>query len=60
MLVNDAPHDMTLDSGAADNGTYTWTGLIDAAGQFMLFAALVEPGTLTPFSDIGTAGFMLQ
>jgi len=32
----------------------------DIAGQFTLFAGLVEPGTLTPFSDIGTASFMLQ
>jgi hypothetical protein len=32
----------------------------DTAGQFALFTALVEPGTLTPYSDIGTASFSLQ
>lgn len=32
----------------------------DATGQFALFAAVVEPGTLTPFSDMGTAAFTLQ
>ncbi|HUT03545.1 MAG TPA: integrin alpha [bacterium] len=32
----------------------------DAVGQFTLFSALVEPGTLTPFSDIGGATFTLQ
>ncbi len=31
----------------------------DAAGQFTLFTALVEPDTLTPYSDIGAAGFVL-
>ncbi len=32
VFVNDAPHDMTLDSGTADNGTYSWTGLIPEGG----------------------------
>jgi len=32
----------------------------DAAGEFTLFTALVEPHTLTPFCDIGMAGFSLQ
>ncbi|MBN1593504.1 MAG: choice-of-anchor D domain-containing protein, partial [Candidatus Coatesbacteria bacterium] len=32
----------------------------DMSGQFLLFSALVEPGTLTPFSDIGTATFTLD
>ena len=32
----------------------------DMAGQFMLFAALVEPGTMTTHSNIGTAIFTLQ
>ncbi len=31
----------------------------DLPGQFMLFTALVEPGTLTTHSDIGTATFTL-
>ncbi len=31
----------------------------DAPGQFTLFTALVEPDTLTPYSDIGAAGFVL-
>jgi len=32
VFVNDAPHDMTLDSGSADNGTYIWSGLIPEGG----------------------------
>jgi len=28
--------------------------------QFTLFAALVEPGTLAPLSDIGAAAFALK
>ncbi|MCD6326346.1 choice-of-anchor D domain-containing protein, partial [bacterium] len=32
----------------------------DAAGQFWLFTALAEPGTVTPYSDIGVATFTLQ
>jgi hypothetical protein len=32
----------------------------DAAGPFAVFTALVERGTLTPFSDIGMASFALQ
>ena len=32
----------------------------DAQGQFVLFSALVQPGTLTPLSDIGTTTFSLQ
>jgi len=31
----------------------------DAPGGFTLFAALVEPGGLTPYSDIGTDGFTI-
>jgi len=32
----------------------------DAVGQFTLRTALVEPGTLRPLSDIGTASFLLE
>lgn len=32
----------------------------DTAGNFRLFAALVEPGTLVPLSDIGTTSFTLR
>jgi len=32
----------------------------DMPGQFMLFTALVEPGALTTYSNIGTAIFTLQ
>lgn len=32
----------------------------DATGQFALFAAVVQPGTLSPFSDVGAASFLLQ
>jgi len=32
VFVNHTPHDMTLDSGTADNGTYTWSGLIPEGG----------------------------
>ncbi|MBN2209182.1 MAG: choice-of-anchor D domain-containing protein, partial [Candidatus Coatesbacteria bacterium] len=31
----------------------------DAPGQFVLFTGFVEPGTLTPYSDIGTTTFTL-
>ena len=33
VFVNDAPHDMTLDSGSADNGVYAWTGTIPEQGR---------------------------
>jgi len=32
----------------------------NGVGQFTLLTALVEPGTLTPLSDIGTASFSLE
>jgi len=56
---------ITLDEGFTFSGPAFTTSLpadapFDAAGQFMLFAALVEPGTLSPLSDIGTASFALQ
>lgn len=56
---------VTLPGGFAFSGPVFVAALpaaapFDAAGQFALFTALVEPGTLTPFSDIGTASFSLQ
>ena len=56
---------ITLDGGFTFSGPAFLTGLpadapFNTTGQFTLFAALVEPGTLTPHSDIGTATFMLQ
>jgi len=56
---------MTLPGGFAFSGTAFMAALpagapFDTAGQFALFTALVEPGTLTPFSDIGMASFSLQ
>ena len=32
----------------------------DAPGEFTLFATLVEPGTLSPHSDVGLASFSLE
>ena len=47
-------------SGSAFVATLPAAAPFNGPGQFTLFAGLVEPGTLTPFSDIGTASFSLQ
>jgi len=56
---------ITLDAGFTFSGPAFVASLpedapFDAAGQFMLFAVFVEPGTLTPHCDIGTTSFTLQ
>ena len=56
---------ITLPGGFAFSGPAFVAALpaaapFDLAGQFALFTALVEPGTLTPFSDIGMTSFALQ
>ncbi len=56
---------IALDGGFTFSGPAFAAGLpvhapFNTAGEFTLFTALVEPGTLTPFSDIGTATFALQ
>ncbi len=53
---------ITLDGGFTFSGPAFVASLpadapFDTPGQFTLFSALVEPGTLTPFSDIGTATY---
>ena len=47
-------------SGPAFVATLPAAAPFNGPGQFTLFAGLVEPHTLTPFSDIGTASFSLQ
>ncbi|MBN1593179.1 MAG: choice-of-anchor D domain-containing protein [Candidatus Coatesbacteria bacterium] len=56
---------INLDGGFTFSGTAFTKGLpaaapFDGAGAYTLFTALVEPGTLSPLSDIGTASFSLQ
>ncbi|MBN2208472.1 MAG: choice-of-anchor D domain-containing protein, partial [Candidatus Coatesbacteria bacterium] len=56
---------MTLPGGFTFSGPAFTAALpaeapFDTADQFTLFTALVEPGTLTPLSDIGAAEFLLQ
>ncbi|HUT04988.1 MAG TPA: choice-of-anchor D domain-containing protein [bacterium] len=56
---------ITLDGGFTFSGPAFVASLpadapFNSPGQFMLFAALAVPGTLTPLSDIGTAIFALR
>ena len=56
---------IALDGGFTFSGPAFMANLpadvpFDAAGGFTLFTALVEPGTLTPLSDIGMTSFTLQ
>ncbi|MCD6327183.1 hypothetical protein J7M28_06490, partial [bacterium] len=47
-------------SGPAFVASLAGNGPFDTTGQFILFSALIEPGTLISYSDIGTAAFTLQ